>query len=156
MYLELGLKGLNDAELSSIAAALAAEVAAPGAGSDRSRSKTLDYPVQLIEDPGGPLLRIAWRTNPTHIKRALEALSRITTVADAATSEADYSASALKNLAEPEQRRRLIELARRDSFAATAATRELYKCSLGEARKMLDDWTAAASPPQSTMPHTSR
>jgi hypothetical protein len=140
--LEIGLKGVD---ADALAKALTEERTRPGWGGAHSKTKVLDYPVQLEDN----VLRIAWSSGSSRIrpgiKRAIEHLGRIAPVEGRQSGVEDFTPEALKMLPEEQQRSRLSELARRDQFAAIRAARELYNCSLSEAKEMVDELSAPSS-----------
>jgi hypothetical protein len=142
-YLELELKNHDTSEIEK---ALAAEVALPGWGNEHHRTKSLSYPVSA----DNRVIRITWSSESSSIrpklKQALAAFSRLAPVGETQTSTEDFTPASLRELPKAEQRKRLAELARRDSFAADRAARELYHCSLSEARKMIEELSAAGGP----------
>jgi hypothetical protein len=131
------LKEKNTAELEE---ALAAERTRPGWGSDRSRTKALDYPVQA--DNG--IIRVVWKSNSASIKPgidvALARLGKVAPLAEAQVREGDFTTSALGKLSEEEQKQKLTELARRDRMAAMWTAQQLYKCSLAEAKERIESF----------------
>jgi hypothetical protein len=139
--LQIGLKDRNTNELAK---ALADERARPGWGGPHMTTKMQDYPIELIRDD---VIRIAWRTPSTSIhpgiKRALTALGKIAPLAESQKGSDDFTPSALKTLPEPEQHKRLAELAGRDPLDATEAAKVLYNCSLTDARQLVEQLMAA-------------
>jgi hypothetical protein len=132
-YVELELSG----ETASLAKALQAERAerAPmekrwyGAGSTLYR----DYPLTLTAPT---FLRIRWDVVPGAHK-FLDALRPYTVIADPVSLTQDFTR--LKSLSREEQQQQLRELAARgQTITAVYAARELYGCSLGEAKEMVD------------------
>jgi hypothetical protein len=99
------------------------------------KSSTLyqDYPV-VFSAPR--LLRIHWDVVPGAHK-FLDALRPYTVIADTVSLKQDFSH--LKRLSREDQQKQLRELvARGQSINATYAARNLYGCSLGEAKQMVD------------------
>jgi hypothetical protein len=139
--------GLRQPDTTALQKALAAEIARPGWGTDRSRAKVLDYPV-TAEDG---MIRVAWRNKSTRITpgigRVLEQLAHLAKVTDTQETTEDFTPSALKDLDPDQQQQKLAELARRDEMAAIRAARKLYGCSLAEAVEKVKE--LAASPSQS-------
>lgn len=135
--LEIGL--VNPDNAAVLEKALAEERARPGWGSDRCRSKWLDYPVQIVEPAS---IRITWKSQSTStkpgIKRALEELGKITSVQESQREIADLTPSSLKDLPAAEQKKRLRDLALTDPLSAIAAVRTLYHCSLADARQHVE------------------
>ena len=135
--LEIGLK---DSDTSDLEKALADEVARPGYGNERHRTKWLDNPVDVAESG---VIRITWKggaaTVRPGIKAALEALGRITTVEEKQKSVDDFTVSALKKLAKEEQLKKLRGLAVRDRLQAAETARQLYGCSLSEAMQIVEN-----------------
>ena len=135
--LEIGLK---DPDTSALQQAIRDDIARPGWGNDRHRAKNLDYPVSVPE-PG--VIRIAWsnkttRTRP-RIKRALQEFSRLAPVLEMQTGSEDFSPTALRKLSEGEVAKKLSELASRDQMTAIETIKQLYGCSLAEARQQVDE-----------------
>jgi hypothetical protein len=135
--LEIGLK---DSDTSELERSLADEAARPGYGSERHRTKWSDNPVEVVEKN---VIRIAWKggaaTVRPGIKAALDALGRIVNVDEMRKSVEDLTATALKNLAPEEQKKKLRELAMRDRIQAGKTAQQLYGCSLSEAMKIVQD-----------------
>jgi ribosomal protein L7/L12 len=70
-------------------------------------------------------------------RKFLEALRPYTVIADPVSLTQDFTQ--LKSLSREEQQKRLCELAARgQTITATYAARQLYGCSLGEAKRMVD------------------
>jgi hypothetical protein len=135
--LEIGLK---DPDTSALQQAIRDDIARPGWGNDRHRAKNLDYPVSVPE-PG--VIRIAWSNTTTRIrpriKRALQEFSRLAPVLEMQTGSEDFSPTALRKLGEDELAKKLSELASRDQMSAIETIKQLYGCSLAEARQQVDD-----------------
>jgi hypothetical protein len=133
--LEIILKNKDTRDLEK---ALAEERSRPGWGSDRSRTKALDYPVTA--DSG--VITIGWRDNTNalrpNLNAALRELSRFAKVTEESYVTTDLTPSALKDLSEPEQRKKLRALATADRFSAIRTARELYGGSLSDATKRVD------------------
>jgi len=92
-----------------------------------------DFPVRM--EPA-PFLRIKWDVVPGP-KRLLEGLRPYTAIGDPVFLTQDFVH--LQGLSQEEQQRRLRELAQRgNTIAAVYTARKLYKCSLGEAKEMVD------------------
>jgi len=91
-----------------------------------------DYPVAL----NARFLRIHWDVVPGAHK-FLESLRPYTVIADTVSLTQDFSH--LKSLSREEQQKQLRELALRgQTINAVYAARNLYGCSLGEAKQMVD------------------
>jgi hypothetical protein len=129
---------LRDKDTAVLEKALAAEIARPGWGSERTKTKTLDYPVSVEK----AAIRIAWKNRSTNVRpgiqSALKQLGEIADVMNPSKQVDDFTPAALEKLGEEEQRAKLRELARRDSMAAVEAARKLYGCSLEEASKIVE------------------
>jgi ribosomal protein L7/L12 len=83
-----------------------------------------------------PFLRIRWDVVPGAHK-FLDALRPYTVIADPVSLTQDFTR--LKSLNREEQQKQLRELAARgQTITAVYAARELYGCSLGEARELVD------------------
>ena len=135
--LEIGLK---DPDTSALQQAIRDDIARPGWGNDRHRGKSSDYPVSVPE-PG--VIRIAWSNQTVmirpRIKRALQEFSRLAPILEMQTGSEDFSPTALRKLSEDELAKKLSELASRDPMSAIETIRQLYGCSLAEARQQADD-----------------
>lgn len=134
--LEIGLK---DADTSVLERALAEEIARPGWGNERGRTKWLDNPVQVVEKG---VIRIAWRGGAAvrpGIKAALQELGQIVQVRDKRKDFDDFTATALRKLGKEEQTKRLAELAAQDRITAVNTAKQLYGCSLAQAKQIVED-----------------
>jgi len=135
--------GLNDKDTGTLEAALAEERTRPGWGGEHMQAKALDYPVSAENG----VIRITWKNQSTIVKpkidQALARLGKIAKVAEAQKREGDFTVSALKKLSEPEQKAKLAELARRNSMAAITTARQVYGCSLAEAKEMIESLNAS-------------
>jgi len=131
-YIELELSG----DTATLAEALGNErdQRAPVQKRWYGSSSTLyqDYPVTL----DAPFLRIHWNVVPgTH--KFLEFLRPYTVIADTVSLTQDFSH--LKSLSLEDQQKQLRELALRgQTINAVYAARDLYGCSLGDAKQMVD------------------
>jgi hypothetical protein len=137
-YVELELSG--DAAL--LAEALQAESGEPAPLKKRwyGTSSTLyrDYPVTMTPTTTTPptFLRIRWDVVPG-AHRFLDALRPYTVIADPVSLTQDFTN--LKSLNREDQQKQLRELtARGQTITATYAARQLYGCSLGEAKELVD------------------
>jgi hypothetical protein len=135
--LEIGLKNV---EVSLLQQAIADE-----RGNDHHRTKFLDYPVEVTADS----IRINWRGASAvirpGIKHVMNELGRLTQTEQTQSTIEDFTPRALKNLDEAQQRRRLVELSVRDPISATHAVKALHRCSLSEASRLIEEWTAAGA-----------
>jgi hypothetical protein len=134
-YVELELSG----NTASLAAALQAERSEQAPREKRwyGTSSTLfrDYPVFLTTST---TLRIRWDVVPS-ARKFLDALQPYTFIADPLSATQDFTH--LKSLSREDQQKQLHELAARGQpIAAIAAARQLYGCSLGEAKAMVDSF----------------
>ena len=122
--------GLQNVDTTVIQAALQEE------RSRRVKQGTtdLDYPVELDND----LLGIRWNSITPGLKQALAELGKLAPVKAEAKTINDFTPTALKTLGEAEQRKRIKELAARDPLAAIRTARELYGCSLAEAKQIVE------------------
>jgi len=132
-YVELELSSNN----ASLASALQAERSEQAPRENRwyGTSSTLfyDYPVFLTAPT---TLRIRWDVIP-RASKFLDALQPYTFIADPVSATQDFTH--LKSLSREDQQKQLRELAARGQpIAAIAAARQLYGCSLGEAKAMVD------------------
>jgi hypothetical protein len=132
-YVELELS----CDTALLADALQAERALPAPQTKRwyGTSSTLywDYPVSLASPK---ILRIRWDVVPRAAK-FLDALRPYTVIADPVSAAKDFTH--LKSLTREDQQKQLRELAvHGQMIAAVAAARELYGCTLGEAKAMID------------------
>ena len=130
---------LKDKDTSALEAALAEERSRPGWGGQHMQTKALDYPVQAADG----VIRVTWRNQSSSVRPkiddALARLGKIASVAEARQRDGDFTPSALRKLSEAEQNTKLAELAQRDKMAAISTARELYKCSLTEAMKKVEE-----------------
>lgn len=100
---------------------------------------TLFFPVELEND----LLRIKWDGGITPgLKRALAELGKLVPVKEEARTVKNFTPAALKKLSDEEQRKRIKELAVRDPMAAIRVARELYGCTLAEAKQIVEGSSA--------------
>ena len=100
-----------------------------------------DYPVTMTSPP---FLRIRWDVVPGAHK-FLDALRPYTVIADPVSLTQDFTR--LKSLNREEQQKQLRELAARgQTITAVYAARELYGCSLGEARELVDSLRKNSAP----------
>lgn len=132
-YVELELSG----DTAALAEALQAERGEKALQEKHwyGTSSTLyrDYPVTLNTPT---TLRIRWDVVPGTSK-FLDALRPYTVIADPVSTTQDFTH--LKTLSREEQEKKLRELvARGQNITAIAAACNLYGCSLGEAKKMVD------------------
>jgi hypothetical protein len=92
-----------------------------------------DYPVTM---PAPGFLRVHWDVVPG-ARKFLDALRPYTVVADPVSLTQDFTQ--LKSLSREDQRKQLRELAARGQIiTATYAARQLYGCSLGEAKRLVE------------------
>jgi len=132
-YIELELAG----DVAPLAQALEAEATenAPTEKRWYGTSSTLyqDHPARM-QSP--PFLQIYWQVVPgTH--KFLEAMRPYTTIADPVLLTQDFAH--LQSLSREEQQKQLRELAARgQTVAAIYTARQLYKCSLAEAKEMVE------------------
>jgi flagellar motility protein MotE (MotC chaperone) len=92
-----------------------------------------DYPLTMIAPT---FLRIRWNVVPG-ARKFLDALRPYTVIADPVSLTRDFTR--LKSLSREDQQQQLRELAARgQTITAMYAARELYGCSLGEAKEMVD------------------
>jgi len=122
---------LQNVDLAAIDAALQAEY------SKRvpQGTTTLFYPVALEND----LLRIKWDGGITPgLKRALAEMGKLVPMKEEAKTVKNFTPTALKNLSADEQRKRIKELAATNPIAAIKMARELYGCSLAEAKQIVE------------------
>lgn len=122
--------GMQNVDLAAIDAALQAEY------SKRVVNGTIvhEYPVELEND----LLRIKWRMASPGLKQALRELGKLVPVKEEAKAAENFSLTALKTLSEDEQRKQIKALAAKDPMAAIRTARELYGCSLAEAKQIVE------------------
>jgi hypothetical protein len=133
--LEIAMKDLNTTALEK---ALADERVRPGWGTDRSRTKSLEYPVQAEDG----MIRIAWKNKSSritpNIDRVLEALATIVPVKEESDVAGEFTPGTLAKLNDDEKLKRLAELARTDPLVAIATAKQIFGCSLAEAKEMVD------------------
>jgi hypothetical protein len=132
-YVEFELSG----DTAPLAEALQAECAEQAPSEKRwyGTSSTLyrDYPVTMTAPP---FFRIRWDVVPGAHK-FLNALRPYTVIGDPVSLTQDFTR--LKSLSREDQRKQLRELAARgQTITAVHAARNLYGCSLGEAKQMVD------------------
>jgi hypothetical protein len=132
-YVELELSG----DPAPLADALRAELGeqAPSEKHWYGTSSTLyrDYPVTMS---AAATVRIHWDVVPG-AQEFLEALRPYTVIADPVSLKQDFTQ--LKSLSREEQQKQLRELvARGQTVTAIYAASNLYGCSLGEAKQMVD------------------
>jgi len=133
-YIELELAG----DTVSLAKALQTEIGerAPNEKHWYGSSSTLyeDHPVRM---PSPPFLRLRWQVVPGP-KEFLEAIRPWTTIADTLSLSQDFAH--LEGLSRDDQQKQLRELAQRgDTVTAIYTARRLYRCSLAEARAMVEE-----------------
>ena len=136
-YVDLHLSG----DIATLGDALQAERAehAPSEKRWYGTSSTLyqDYPVSLTAPM---LLRIRWDVVP-RAHKFLRALQPYTVITDPVSLKKEFTH--LKSLSAEDQRKKLRELvARGQTITAVQAARELYGCTLGEAKTMVDSLLA--------------
>ena len=136
-YVELELSG----DPAPLADALQAELGeqAPLEKHWYGTSSTLyrDYPVAMSAPISAPMsVRIHWDVVPS-AQKFLAALRPYTVIADPVSLKQDFTQ--LKSLSREEQQKQLRELvARGQTVTAIYAASNLYGCSLGEAKQMVD------------------
>jgi hypothetical protein len=100
-----------------------------------------DYPVAMTAPT---FLRIHWDVVPGPYD-FLEALTPYTVIADTVSLKQDFTN--LKSLSREEQQKQLRELVLRgQNIVAAYAARQLYGCSLGEAKRIVDSLTESKVP----------
>lgn len=100
-----------------------------------------DYPVTMTSPP---FLRIHWDVVPGAHK-FLDALRPYTVISDTVSLTQDFTR--LKSLNREDQKRQLRELAARGQrITAVYAARELYGCSLGKAKELVDSLRKNSTP----------
>ena len=132
-YVELELSG----DTAPLVEALQAERAEQAPLEKRwyGTSSTLyrDYPATMI---GPPFLRIRWDVVPG-VRKFLDTLRPYTVINDPVSLTQNFTH--LKSLSREDQQQQLRALAARgQTIAAVYAARQLYGCSLGEAKEMVD------------------
>jgi hypothetical protein len=123
---------LQNVQVAMIDAALQAERSKRVA--QGSCTTVLNYPVELEDN----LLRIDWSSISPGLKHALAELGKWVPVKEEAKTVNNFAPTALKTLSEDEQRKRIKELAAKDRIAAIRTARELYGCSLAEAKQIVE------------------
>jgi len=139
-YVELELAG----DVAPLAKALEAEITerAPTEKRWYGTSSTLyqDHPVRM-QSP--PFLRIRWQVVPG-MRKFLDALRPYTNIADPVSLTQDFAH--LQSLSRDEQQEQLREMdARGQTVAAIYSARQLYKCSLAEAKDMVEGLAGESS-----------
>lgn len=132
-YVELELSG----DTAPLAQALQSEQAEQAPLKERWYGKTStlyhDYPVSMAAPP---FLRIRWEVVPT-AQKFLDALRPYTPIVEPVFVAQNFDH--LETLTPEEQKQRLRELAQRgDVLSAIYTARRLYRCSLGEAKEMVE------------------
>lgn len=98
------------------------------------------YPVRMVADE---TLRIEWRVSPG-IKAFLQSIVPHVKVVQPHSTHEEYTVLALRQLDKSQQEERIGKLAKEgDTLSATKLVRELYACSLTEARKRVEQLKAA-------------
>jgi hypothetical protein len=134
-YIELELGG----DTGPLADALQAETGerAPNEKHWYGSSSTLyeDHPARM---PSPSFLQLRWQVVPGP-RKFLDAMRPWTTVADPVSISQDFAH--LQGLSREEQQKQLRELAQRgETIAAIYTARKLYRCSLEEARAMVEEF----------------
>lgn len=124
---------LQNVDLAVIDAALSAERSKRVEGGDT----LLNYPVELKDN----VLHIKWEWVSPGLKRALVELEKLVPVKEETKTVNNFTPAALKTLSEEERRKRIQELAVKDSLAAIRTVREFYGCSLAEAKEIVEKVT---------------
>src|SRR5579864_5269652 len=132
-YIELELGG----DTGPLADALQAETGerAPNEKHWYGSSSTLyeDHPVRMASPP---FLQLRWQVVPGP-RKFLEAIRPWATIADPVSMSQDFAH--LQGLSRDDQQKQLRELAQRgETIAAIYTARKLYRCSLAEARAMVE------------------
>jgi hypothetical protein len=132
-YIELELGG----DTGPLADALQAETGerAPTEKHWYGSSSTLyeDHPVRMASPP---FLQLRWQVVPGP-RKFLEAIRPWATIADPVSMSQDFAH--LQGLSRDDQQKQLRELAQRgETIAAIYTARKLYRCSLAEARAMVE------------------
>jgi hypothetical protein len=132
-YIELELGG----DTGPLADALQTEIAerAPNEKHWYGSSSTLyeDHPVRMASPS---FLQLRWQVVPGP-RKFLEAIRPWATIADPVSMSQDFAH--LQGLSRDDQQKQLRELAQRgETIAAIYTARKLYRCSLAEARAMVE------------------